>query len=350
MSTRARLLSNVAHVAIVSSENQESECEEENHEEDSDDGSSVRGWSPAKKSRKSRYVCRGGQKVCGLSISSKDDSIMCDSCKNWFHPKCQGLTVDAFKALSKYDFLWLCIHCKPKFMALLEIGKGIEARIETAEKKIIESFKEAKGKDHQKQLEEKIQQMEKSVSQIKEQQTKLGSSMNEQSKAVQAVPKYTEELKNSAQEIRKFVESQDREGRENNIIVHNIPESSSADPSARRQHDTEMFQGLVKALLGSEKVDTTQVYRLGKRHVSQEQAAPSVGKPRLLMIKLKEKEHVSQLIRRRTQLKEVGYPNIYLTKDLSPDERAAQKRLRDELQQKGKETHKIFRGRVVPRV
>ena len=174
--------------------------------------------------------------------------------------------------------------------------------------------------------------------------------MNEQSKVVQAVPKYMEELKNSAQEIRKFVESRGREGRESNIIVHNIPKSRSTDPSVRKQHDTEMFQGVVKALLGNEEVDATHVFRLGKRHASQEQAASSDGKPRLLMIKLKEKEHVSQLIRRRTQLKEVGYPNIYLTKDLSLEERAAQKRLREELQQKGKETHKIFRGRVVPRV
>ena len=55
------------------------------------------------------------------------------------------------------------------------------------------------------------------------------------------------------------------------------------------------------------------------------------------------------LMKRRTQLKDVGFPNVYLTKDLSPEEREAQKKLRQELEEKGKETHKIFRGKVLPR-
>ena len=90
------------------------------------------------------------------------------------------------------------------------------------------------------------------------------------------------------------------------------------------------------------------MFRLGKKQVA-EGASAANPKPRLMMIKLKDRDLVNQLIKRRTQLKEVGYPNVYLTKDLSPEERAAQKKLREELLQKGKETHTIFQGKVVPK-
>ena len=123
MTTTARLASNTAQAISASAEN--SENERENEVTDDESSLTVGGWSPAGKSRKYRYTCKGGQKVCGLTITSKEDCIMCDGCKSWFHPKCQGLSVEAFRALSKYDFLWLCITASLKNMAgLVEISTG----------------------------------------------------------------------------------------------------------------------------------------------------------------------------------------------------------------------------------
>ena len=51
----------------------------------------------------------------------------------------------------------------------------------------------------------------------------------------------------------------------------------------------------------------------------------------------------------RTILRDVGFSNIYFTKDLSFEERLEQKKLREELNSKGKDTNKIFRGKVIPR-
>ena len=68
-----------------------------------------------------------------------------------------------------------------------------------------------------------------------------------------------------------------------------------------------------------------------------------------MLIKLRNKRDVDALMKRRTTLKDVGFPGIYLTKDLTPDEREEQKRLRNELSIKGKDKHVIFRGRVVPK-
>ena len=67
-----------------------------------------------------------------------------------------------------------------------------------------------------------------------------------------------------------------------------------------------------------------------------------------MMIKQKEGK-VDILMQRRTNLNKVGFPNVYLTRDLPPEEREEQKILMQELKDKGKDTHKIFRGKVVPR-
>ena len=148
------------------------------------------------------------------------------------------------------------------------MGNSLEMRIEKAEKKILDSLSETKPtQQFHMQLKDKIQQLEKSIEQVKEQQTKIETSMKEQKEAVQAVPRHTEELKKSAHEIKRFVESQEKEDRENNITLHNIPESTSQDPATRKQHDSESFQGVVSALLGNVKVETTHVFRLGKKHI-----------------------------------------------------------------------------------
>ena len=71
-------------------------------------------------------------------------------------------------------------------------------------------------------------------------------------------------------------------------------------------------------------------------------------RPRIMLLKLNSSDHVDLLYRRRFNLKSKGYTNIYITRDLPLQEREAQRKLREELQQKGKDTH-IFRGRVVER-
>ena len=48
-------------------------------------------------------------------------------------------------------------------------------------------------------------------------------------------------------------------------------------------------------------------------------------------------------------MKDVGFQNVYLTRDMTPEEREQQKKLREELQKIGKDTHKNFQGKIVPR-
>ena len=69
-----------------------------------------------------------------------------------------------------------------------------------------------------------------------------------------------------------------------------------------------------------------------------------------MLVGVKTTEEVDTLISKRLfNLPHVGLSNIYVTRDLSPEETEEQKKLREELSKKGKDTYRIYRGKVVPR-
>lgn len=335
-------------------ENETDEVCEHEEVEDNQESDCTGVWElQGKKSKKVKikYICKGGSKVCGLSIADGDDSVHCDLCEGWYHPKCQGLTIDAFRALSKYDFIWLCMTCKPNFMNVLKMGSRIESRIEATERKILGAIESSSVKsDNSKLLEDRIISMEKAVSvRMKEQQEEIEKSLNAQKEVAENMPKLQSELKKSTQELKKIVEKkEDKELREVNVIIHNIPESKSSDAATRKKYDSDSFQNIVEALLGGDRrMETTKTYRLGKKKEIRE--GEEQQKPRLMLVGLKTREEVDSLISRRFNLPHVGFSNIYITRDLSPEEREEQKRLREELSKKGKDAYRIFRGKVVPR-
>ena len=69
--------------------------------------------------------------------------------------------------------------------------------------------------------------------------------MKAHKEVVESITRVSEELKNSVQQLKKLVDSQNNESRESNIILHNIPESTSQDPAIRKQHDAQIFSRCV---------------------------------------------------------------------------------------------------------
>ena len=114
--------------------------------------------------------------------------------------------------------------------------------------------------------------------------------MNEQKRVVETVPRYLEGLRNSVQQFQEVVDLQGKDTRQNNsaeVILHNIPESSSQDAMVWKQHDSEVFQKIVEALLAKmQRSKSTQVFRLRKKQSSGEEGTASNRKPRLMMLKL----------------------------------------------------------------
>ena len=318
-------------------------------------------------SEKQKYVCKGGIATCGRILADKEDCIMCDACEGWFHPKCQGLSIEAFKALAKYDFIFLCLECRPKLKELVEMKKCVDARIERTEQKIMTALQRELDRTEQKivtaleqlnpgrateDIDCKIDVLEKKVvEEIRTHQVRMEETLKEQQETVREMPKFTEEIKSSANEIRNYVrEKEEKEVRGKNLILHNIPECTSEDPQRRRKYDHDSFRNVVEALLGEgTEVEVENVFRLGKKKMGESDTEEKRDKPRLMLIKLKETKDVEAIMRNRLMLKERGFENIYITRDMPPEERERQKKLRQEWAEKGKKTHVIFHGKVVPR-
>ena len=100
-------------------------------------------------------------------------------------------------------------------------------------------------------------------------------------------------------------------------------------------------------------MQVVKAFRLGQKAESRENDGSEDASPqrkgRLMLVKFASKEDAAALFEKRFTLKDVGFPNVYLNKDMSKEEREIQFKLRQELRAKGKSTHKIFQGSVIPR-
>ena len=106
------------------------------------------GWWEAgkkgKQGKKVRFICKGGDEPCDKVISGKEKSIQCEACLEWYHPKCQDLSVEAFTAISTFQLLWICIDCRSRLSEILNMGKRVEVCIEKAEKRISKAVAKTK--------------------------------------------------------------------------------------------------------------------------------------------------------------------------------------------------------------
>ena len=284
------------------------------------------GWWEAgkkgKQGKKVRFICKGGDEPCDKVISGKEKSIQCEACLEWYHPKCQDLSVEAFTAISTFQLLWICIDCRSRLSEILNMGKRVEVCIEKAEKRISKAV--AENKKAAEEVEKKVQgQLKKMEEQVAKQ------------------------LDSTSEDLKKVVKSKDElTERGNNLIIHGLQESVNNDAVQRMGDDKEKVMEIAKAVCGENvKLKIKGIIRLrGKQPQPDE-----VGKPRLMLVKFESKEDADKLFLERLRLKEAGYANVYINRDLTKDEREKQHKLRVELRQKGRETHRIFRGRVVPR-
>ena len=353
-------------------------------------------------------LCGGNcQKQCGKPVlNDAMGGIACDTCLQWYHPSCQELTDEAYKMLRDAKLVWLCSQCRtqlPKFRSVIRdagvgVGKEPESMMEvmTVIGKEIDDLKK-KQFEYQKKLEDTVLEcatrlensvqdsakhtmasvvdktedimakvghhvvgevnnkldkvMEAQLGRLDKVERVVGNSMatvekvaEESQKAALSLPKISEEVKNSAQKVAKMMGKEADEARKRNILVHNVEESKAQDPKQRREDDEKAFQFMTSALLGEQSnIKVERIVRLGRRV-----DGPDI-KPRLLLVTLKDTDQVEKMYHNRFGLKEVGLSNIYITKDLPPAEREAQRKLRQELADKGRDKYCIFRGSVILR-
>ena len=129
--------------------------------------------------------------------------------------------------------------------------------------------------------------------------------------------------------------------------LHNIPEHEGGSATEKREHDLQMIKKITDGICGKDNdIKVEKVIRLQGRD---QKGSDEVTRPRLLLVRFEKKEHAELVLNNRFGMREAGFKNMYINKDLSKEQRENERKLRKELKEKGRDTHMIFRGRVVPR-
>ena len=136
-------------------------------------------------------------------------------------------------------------------------------------------------------------------------------------------------------------ECMEKENRNANLVVHNLPEQPRESSAERAKNDAFLFKTMIKEEM-SLNVSVTTSFRVGKC-VS--------DKARLLIVTLEYPAAKHDIVRLAPQLRHSNkYVNIYVTPDLTRKERELNKKLRDELNNRkraGEANLAIRGGRIV---
>ena len=291
------------------------------------------------KGKQVAYICDGGRKRCGKVIEGKEKCILCESCGKWFHTQCQELCDEAIDALESYELPWVCRRCR----ADLKQKRNLENKIDRCI--------EEKMKEMEKVIKVQLQETEKRIAQkfsdCKQQSvTQFDKRIEEGLKNVEM--NVTKEIGRRSDTVMKAVTEQERKvDRSHNVVMHNIPEREGGSATERREHDLQIIKQITEGICGKDNdLKVEKAIRLQGREGN---GSEGMSRPRLLLVRFQKKEHAELVLSNQFGLREAGFKNMYINKDLTKEQRENERKLREELKEKGRDTHMIFRGRVVPR-
>ncbi len=257
---------------------------------------------------------------CNKVFTKARSNIMeCDLCFEHTCIKCAKLSVAEYKLMKREDIFWVCKVCVPKMTSLIaskQEGTEDEASgLNSNSSAGIATLMEAIDKKFEK-LEEKIDvKMQSYTKEVPETMKKSFAEVVGKNKMNEPPAETVRKIvKNTMMEHKKDEKS--RETREENIIIHRVPESNSEDPEERKGADTKFFQSLCTDVLGIQEPETKNILRIGKKMDNAE-------KPRPLKISMKTTIGKRKIMARLTNLKdaEAKFKNISVVDDLTQEER-----------------------------
>lgn len=207
---------------------------------------------------------------CHAQPNDKKKSVSCDSCKGLICAECHGLSPTEIRAfeLKTRVVTFLCESCKSTMAQLPSIMK-------------------------------KLDELDKEVQQLRLRQNMLAT-------------------ESAIQELA------ERGKRANNLIIYDIPESSSDQPLQRQEHDTEECKTIIASLTKKVNCEDIKVIRLGRQN------SKNGNLPRPVKVIMKSKTDAIEVLRNKSKLTKP-------TK-IQPDQTVMQreylKYLRDELERR----------------
>jgi hypothetical protein len=184
-----------------------------------------------------------------------DGSIQCQICTFWWHPTCGGLGREEYELFVKLaelgnPGLWQCLTCK--------VGMGdLGLRWERTGKIV------AENRARLDIIETKIEKQEVKVD-------SLGHDLMKTKEELEKLKKSMDVMKKEAIQI-SLTEINERESNHSNVMIHNVPESNSNEPSVRQAHDLKKLQiilrelGLLKFIQADLREHVKFIRRIGER-------------------------------------------------------------------------------------
>ena len=316
-------------------------------------------------SENDKLVCRGGpgNRNCGARVGK--EGVECDKCMHWFHCKCQAIPKAALTAMGKWHgtLLWLCDSCsaslkQPASCKCSEVmetvskleavarhnASKIEASISNQEKmfagqcKLLDKVTALTDLTGKKSYAEALKEAGREVV------DQVGKEVMEQvAKKMEKIPAVNIPVQRSHEEVAGILdEIQDKEKRKLNVVVHNLKESDGDTHTDRTKSDETKFVEMVKDGMKLI-VKPARSFRVGKK---------SDTKPRLMIVTLLNNADKVELLRSAASLRDSPkWSRVYITPDLTWQEREKGRQLRDELarrKESGEQHIWIRRGRIVP--
>ena len=287
-------------------------------------------------------ICKHCNKKCTVK-GKNSEAIQCDICYVWVHASCEGFSREQYKSFSDLSksFPNLAYCCK--LNGCLTRLNQLIARKDTPDplaENVLENLEKNYSSVHQTittiskninqlslnntELENKVNNLAKSI-----ESSGLESTVNNLAKSIEsslAQPKppaweFPATFTPSSVAINVADELTERDKRKCNIVVHNLPEPSTANS----QSDTNCFLDICHGSLDLN-VEVIKSVRLGQKQTS---------RPRSLLLKLSNETSRNQVLSQAPKLRFSNTWNqIYIQPDMTPTEREAYRKLQEEIKRR----------------
>jgi len=240
---------------------------------------------------------------------------------------------------------WFCQPCEIEvFRVINESGKSADSAVSTDS---MSTSQECQQAVHA--ISEVMKNLDKIVIEAKEKINSIAKScqivphLSDTTSQMQPDVVHTDRITSENMAMKIVDEYRDRESRKLNLIFHNVPESSAAQQSERVSEDVKFVTNIAKDI-GVKEFDLVNSVRLGSQ---------LPNKLRLLRVKLATVNQKREFLNNAKRLKSSStslFQKVYITPDLSAQERVVQKQLRIELKRRkenGERNLRIYRGRIV---
>ena len=276
---------------------------------------------------------------CGVCTTGVDYIVQCERCDTWYCHTCAKVPEQLIELMADCNEAhWFCHKCNDVAIEVISsFGKPESPTVAVfpeSYKNVVESITSAF-----KHLDEVVLDTKKQL-QVFAQAFQVVSNENVQVETENTIfptgsivgnnllPNTASSSKTPEDLACKVVdEYRDREKRKLNLIFHNVPESQSSDRTIREAKDKESVLNIAKEI-GIKDVEPVSVIRLGSK------VSP---KGRLIRVQIGSLSIKRALLSNAKKLKNhqsAQLKDVYITPDLSVQERKIQKELRAELKRR----------------